>query len=98
MADLVAFTAALNHANLSEAERSKDIRCMMEPSIILKYRGIVASKSFGKRSCFLCNEERAQIVKAKNGPKRKRLLNHDLRFGVGCSHISKFHTFCWECT
>lgn len=76
--------------------RSKDIRCMMNPSIIRKFQGISVMKSFGKRKCLLCNEERAQIVKARNGSKKKRLLNKDLRFGVGCPHITQFHNFCWE--
>ena len=77
--------------------RSRDIRCVMEPSLITTFNGIGAMKSFGKRRCLLCNAERAQIVKARNGPKRKRLLNKDLRFGVGCPHITKFHTFRWDC-
>ena len=62
--------------------------------------GIVALRSFGKQRCLLCNneellcnnEERAQIVKARNGPKRKRLLNTNLRvrFGAGCPHITHY--------
>ena len=37
--------------------RSRDVRCMMEPSIIRYFNGIGAMKSFGKRRCLLCNEE-----------------------------------------
>ena len=71
---------------------------MMEPSITSAFNAIIrAMKSFGKQQCLLCNEERAQIVKARNGLKRKRLLNTNLRLGVGCPHITKFNTFRWEC-
>jgi hypothetical protein len=73
------------------------VKSMLDVEVLWHCNGIRASKSFGKRECLLCNQERLYILKAmKSDEGKKLLLNPDLRLSSGCPHKTKFHLFDWE--
>jgi len=73
------------------------MKAMLDVEVMWHCNGIQACKTFGKRECLLCNQERLFILKAMKGKdESKLLLNPDLRLGSGCPHQTRFHLFDWE--
>jgi len=69
------------------------VKTMMDFELMWHCNGILASKSFGKRNCILCNQERVEIVRAMKSSKNNQLLNRDLKIGSKCIHKARFHNF-----
>ena len=71
------------------------VKSMLDVEVLWHCNGIRACKSFRKRECLLCNQERLYILKAMKSKDGQKLLNPDLRLGAGCPHKTKFHLFKW---
>ena len=72
------------------------VKSMLDVEILWSCNGIRACKSFGKRECLLCNQERLYIMKTMKSKEGANLLNAKLKIGTGCPHKARFHLFGWE--
>mmetsp|Transcript_36370 Transcript_36370/g.73968 ORF Transcript_36370/g.73968 Transcript_36370/m.73968 type:complete len:119 (-) Transcript_36370:24-380(-) len=72
------------------------MKSMLEVEVMWHCNGIHACKSFGKRECMLCNQERVYIFKAMKSDDKLLLLNPDLRLSPRCPHKTRFHLFAWK--
>ena len=74
----------------------KDIRNLIKMSILWKGKPISCNKSFGKLNCYLCMNERIQILKSIRrdmNSKERRLINNNTEIFGSCRHKTKFHRY-----
>ena len=74
----------------------KDIRNLIKMSILWKGQPISCNKSFGKLNCYLCMNERIQILKSIRrdaNSKVRRLINNNTEIFGSCRHKTKFHRY-----
>ena len=74
----------------------KDVRNMVEMSILWGGNLISCNKSFGKLNCYLCMHERISILESIRKDKKmkvKSCINNNSELYGSCRHKPKFHRF-----
>ena len=86
------FNEHLKRQNLPTI-KSKDVRPLLDVSIIKKTDPIIVSKKFGRDECQLCMNERIEITSRWLKSGVSKLINKNIEIYGACRHKACFHVF-----